>query len=308
MRPIYGALLLLVIAALFSTVIYMIGSSNILTGVPTTTTYAGVDRIHHNKQITNTPITIQVLKSTPIRTVKRGNVTVIVVVDNDPDPNGLLESGWGLSILVETSNGYILFDTGPSPSMLKHNLMELGINPKNITAVVISHLHGDHTGGLPYILKAHPGIPVYVPGKGYSYIVYEIRRYGGRPVPVYNTTSIMEGIYILKELYGPPWEESLLIISNKGPLLLVGCSHPGIIRIVREEINFTGRPPYLVIGGFHLLGYSYSECEKIAKKLIDLGVGRIAPIHCSGDTIREILDKLYPEHYLRAYTGSIIRI
>ncbi len=308
MRPIYGVILLLVIVALFSTVIYMIGSSNILTGVPTTTSYAVVDRIHHNKQITNTPITIQVLKSTRTRTVRRGNVTVIVVVDNDPDPNGIFESAWGLSILVETSNGYILFDTGPSPSMLKHNLMELGINPKNITAVVISHLHGDHTGGLPYILKIRPDIPVYVPGKDYSYISSEIRRYGGRPIPVYNTTEIMEGVYVLKELYGPPWEESLLIISDDGPVLLVGCSHPGIVKIVEEEINFTSRPPCLVIGGFHLLGYSYSECAKIVEKLVDLGVGRIAPIHCSGDVIREILAKLYPKHYLHAYTGSIIRI
>lgn len=307
MRPIYGATLLLVIVALFSTVIYLIGLSNILTGV-STTTYAGVDRMHHNKQMRNMPITIQVLKSTHPRTMKRGNVTLIVVVDNDPDPNGLLESAWGLSILVETSNGYILFDTGSSPSILKHNLMELGINPKYIVAVVISHLHGDHTGGLPYILKVHLGIPVYVPGKDSSYIASEIRRYGGRPVPVYNTTRIMKGVYVLGELYGPPWEESLLIISDKGPVLLVGCSHPGIVRMVEEEINFTSRPPCLVIGGFHLLGYSYSECEKIAEKLIDLGVGRIAPIHCSGGTIREVLDQLYPEHYLRAHTGSIIRI
>ncbi len=306
MRRIYLVVLFLLII-LFSIAIYTIGVSLVQTSISTTTTYSNTSKTH-NIQETNTSIIIQKFKPTTTTLAGRGNVTLIVVVDNDPDPNGLLESAWGLSILVETSNGYILFDTGPSPSILKHNLMELGINPEQIVAVVISHLHGDHTGGLPYILKVHPGIPVYVPGKDSSYLAPEIRRYGGRPVPVYNTTRVMEGVNVLGELYGPPWEESLLIISDKGPILLVGCSHPGIVRMVQEEINFTGRPPCLVIGGFHLLGYNYSECEKIAEKLIDLGVGKIAPIHCSGGTIKEVLDKLYPEHYLEAHTGSIIRI
>ncbi len=306
MRRIYFVVLFLLII-LFSTAIYMIEVSLVQTSISTTTTYSNTNKTH-TIQETNTSKIIQKFKPTTTKLASGGNVTLIIVVDNDPDPSGLLESAWGLSILVDTGSGYVLFDTGPSPSILKHNLMELGINPKQIVSIVISHLHGDHTGGLPYILKVHPGIPVYVPGKDSSYIVSEIRRYGGRPVLVYNTTRIMEGVYILGELYGPPWEESLLIISDKGPILLVGCSHPGIVRMVQEEINFTGRPPCLVIGGFHLLGYSYSECEGIAEKLIDLGVGKIAPIHCSGDTIKEVLDKLYPEHYLEAHTGSIIRI
>ncbi len=306
MRTIY-LIVLFVLIILFSIAIYMIEVSLVQTNISTTTTYSNTSKTHIIQEA-NTTIIVQTFKPATTTTMSGGNVTLIVVVDNDPDPSGLLESAWGLSILIETSNGYILFDTGPSPAILKHNLMELGINPEQIVAVVISHLHGDHTGGLPCILKAHPDIPVYVPGKDSSYLAPEIRRYGGRPVPVYNTTRIIEGVYVLGELYGPPWEESLLIISDKGPILLVGCSHPGIVRIVQEEINFTGTPPCLVIGGFHLLGYSYSECEKIAEKLIDLGVGKIAPIHCSGGTIKEVLGKLYPEHYLCAHTGSIIRI
>ncbi len=240
--------------------------------------------------------------------VRGGNVTLIVVVDNEPDPKGLLESSWGLSILVETNNGYVLFDTGPSPSILEHNLKILGVNPKRIVAVVISHLHGDHTGGLPYILEVDPGIPVYVPGKDSHLIASEIRRCGGRPVPLYNITRIMKGVYVLGELYGPPWEEALVVISDKGPILLVGCSHPGIVRIVREEIEFFGQPPLLLIGGFHLIGCTYGECERIAEELVELGVGKIAPIHCSGNTIKNIIMHEYPDHFLPAHTGTFIRV
>ncbi|NPA98105.1 MAG: MBL fold metallo-hydrolase [Crenarchaeota archaeon] len=237
-----------------------------------------------------------------------GNVTIIVVVDNDPDPSGRLESAWGLSILIETNSEKILFDTGPSPNILRHNLHTIGISPGDIDAVVISHLHGDHTGGLSYILDNNPGIPVYLPGPDARYIMPEIKSYGGRYIPVNSTVEVARGIYVLKPLYGPPWEEALVVISDKGPVLLVGCSHPGIVGFVEEEINLTGKPPILVIGGFHLIGYNFSECKRIADRLVGLGVGLIAPIHCSGDTIKHILEKAYPEHYLYAHTGSIIRI
>ncbi|NPA98023.1 MAG: MBL fold metallo-hydrolase [Crenarchaeota archaeon] len=237
-----------------------------------------------------------------------GNVTIIVVVDNDPDPSGRLESSWGLSILVETGTEKILFDTGPSPSILQHNLRTIGVSPEEIDAVVISHLHGDHTSGLLYILENNPGIPVYLPGPDARCILSEIKSYGGRPILVNSMVEVARGIYVLKPLYGPPWEEALVIMSDKGPVLLVGCSHPGIVRLVEEEINFTGKPPILVIGGFHLIGCSFSECERIANRLVSFGVGLIAPIHCSGDIIKHILSQEYPEHYLYAHTGSTIRI
>ena len=256
-------------------------------------------------QSTQTYISVTV-KTTSI--IGRGNVTIIVVVDNDPDPSGRLESSWGLSILVETGSEKILFDTGPSPSILRHNLRVIGVSPEDIDAVVISHLHGDHTGGLPYILENNPGVPVYLPGPDARYIMPEIKSYGGRPIPVNSTVEVARGIYVLKPLYGPPWEEALVVISDKGPVLLVGCSHPGIIRLVEEEVNFTGKPPVLVIGGFHLIGCSFSECKRIADRLVGLGVGLIAPIHCSGNTIKHILEREYPEHYLYAHTGSTIRI
>ena len=243
-----------------------------------------------------------------IITRKSENITLVIVVDNNPDPRGILRSAWGLSILVNTSQGLILFDTGPDPDLLKYNLLKLGINPQDIKAVVISHSHGDHTGGLPFILKNHPGIPVYIPASSLRYFEEPILKYGGIPFPVNRTTMIMSGIYILGELYGPPWEQSLVVSSGKGYILLVGCSHPGIVRITEELIEELGKPPYLIIGGFHMAGASPTECKEVVDELIGLGVEKISPIHCSGDTIRELLKDEYPSYYIQAHTGSIIKI
>ncbi len=245
--------------------------------------------------------------STTIENVSE-NVTLIIVVDNNPDSSGTLRSCWGLSILVKTKQGLILFDTGPDPALLKHNLVKLGIDPKDIKAVVISHSHGDHTSGLPFILKNHPGIPVYIPAGSSKYLEEYILKYGGVPIIVNKTTMIMNGVYVLGELYGPPWEQSLVVNSDKGYILLVGCSHPGIVRITEHLINDLGKPPYLVIGGFHMAGDPLTECKEVVEELIGLGVEKIAPIHCSGDTIRELLRREYPNHYISVHTGSIIRI
>ena len=273
------------------------GVSSMKTSTTTTTSKTIKSTITRSTSPTTT--------TTPIKT---GNITLIIVVDNNPDPKGILRSAWGLSILVNTSQGLILFDTGPDPNLLKYNLLKLGIRPQDIKAVVISHSHGDHTGGLPFILKNHPNIPVYIPAGSSKYLEEYVLKYGGVPITVNETTMIMNGIYVLGELYGPPWEQSLVVRSDKGYILLVGCSHPGIVRITEHLINDLGKPPYLIIGGFHIAGAPLTECKEIIEELINLGVEKIAPIHCSGDTIRELLEKKYPDHYLPAHTGSIIKI
>lgn len=148
---------------------------------------------------------------------------------------------------METPSSKFLFDTGPDPGVLERNLRKLGVNPKDLDFVVISHEHGDHTGGLSYIAKVKPGITVYVP-KGMRIKVPNLSI-----VEVNDTTEIAEGVVIIGWLHGPPVEQALAInVKDRGLVIITGCSHPGVVNIVVKAFRDLKLKPYLVLGGFHM--------------------------------------------------------
>ena len=92
----------------------------------------------------------------------RYDLTVTVVYDNNPYKEGL-ETAWGFSCLITGSEKTILFDTGGDGSSLLGNMEKLAIEPDSIDTVVLSHIHGDHTGGLHSFLEKNHEITVYLP-------------------------------------------------------------------------------------------------------------------------------------------------
>jgi 7,8-dihydropterin-6-yl-methyl-4-(beta-D-ribofuranosyl)aminobenzene 5'-phosphate synthase len=171
---------------------------------------------------------------------------MVVLVDNNPYRQDL-EKAWGLSAYIETSGVRLLFDTGPDPIVLEANARRLGIDLSKIDFVVISHAHGDHTGGLRLLASIKPGITVYVPPDG-SLVSY-VRSLGLKPIQVNNTVEVSRGVYVVKPLYGPPIEEALAIKTGKELIILVGCSHPGVVNIVEQAMRDIGVKPYIVLGG-----------------------------------------------------------
>jgi len=216
---------------------------------------------------------------------------------------------WGVSFLVKTPNNTFLFDTGPSAYTLLYNAEKLGLNLSNVEFIVISHSHGDHTGGLEGLSHIPRGRKVYIPsGVGYGLSSW-IENLGFEAVKVRETSVIAPGVAIIGELYGPPWEQALAIyVENKGLIILTGCSHPGVENIVEKATKELNVKPYLVIGGFHLAGASESRIRNTISKLLALGVKKICPIHCSGDGIREILANNYPEVYGDGHVGLVLKI
>jgi 7,8-dihydropterin-6-yl-methyl-4-(beta-D-ribofuranosyl)aminobenzene 5'-phosphate synthase len=84
-------------------------------------------------------------------------------------------------------------------------------------------------------------------------------------------------VYVVKPLYGPPIEEALAIKTGKGLIILVGCSHPGVVNIVEQAMRDIGVKPYIVLGGFHMGGSSPQDAQKVASQLVEMGVEKIYP-------------------------------
>jgi len=235
---------------------------------------------------------------------------IIVLVDNDCNPRkSELSCPWGISLLVVTPASTILFDTGPSPSALKRNAELLGIDLSSVRIIVLSHEHFDHIGGIPIVKELRLNITLYVP-KGMDIAALSwIKRYVSAKhiVVVNHSTVIAPGVSIIGPLYGPPYEEALAInVCGFGTVLLTGCSHPGITSFVKYAKDFLKKNVTMVIGGFHLIGYSASYVDTVVAKLIREGVRFIAPLHCSGPIIRKLLSAKYPSHYVELYVGSEI--
>lgn len=266
----------------------------LLTAVVATGILLGAARYATLPTTTTTSTTESTLESTiaPTRSNVSAEVKVIVLVDNEGYVKGL-RTAWGLAMYVETPYARFLFDTGPDPTTLKYNADKLGVNLSNVDFVIISHCHGDHVGGLPLVARLKPGVKVYVPQ--HSGLQNYVRGLGLTPVLVNETTEVAPGVWVLKPLYGPPWEEGAAVATRLGLVVLVGCSHPGVDRIVEVAVHDLGaRKVYAVIGGFHLMGAPKNVIAEEMDNLASLGVVKVYPLHCSGSEVKEYLRSKYP--------------
>jgi len=217
-------------------------------------------------------------------------VKITIIYDNTVFRKDL-QADWGFSALVEQENTpKILFDTGADGKILLDNMEKLEIDPEKIGFVFISHLHGDHTGGLPGILKIKPDLKVY---KSESFS---------------DSARIMDGAWTTGPLGDSVKEQSLIVSSGQGLIIITGCAHPGIVNIVKKAKEmFPGQTVHLVLGGFHLFRASDSELKKIINDFKELGVQKIAPSHCSGDRCRELFKKEYGDNFIENGVGKLLK-
>ncbi len=200
----------------------------------------------------------------------------------------------------------ILFDTGGDGKKLLANMDKLRIALRTIDVVVVSHIHGDHTGGLSFLLTKNPHIMTYLPESFPESFFRETRKHGSKVVEISGPLKICNGVYSTGELGASPREQSLVVVTAKGLVIITGCAHPGIEKIVRTVKKNFGREIFLVLGGFHLTASSKEEIQAIIAKLKALGVHCVAPCHCTGETARKLFMKAFGAGFIDAGVGKVI--
>jgi 7,8-dihydropterin-6-yl-methyl-4-(beta-D-ribofuranosyl)aminobenzene 5'-phosphate synthase len=232
--------------------------------------------------------------------------TVTTVVDNTTAQSGL-HNVWGLSLHVEIElpgrTEAILFDTSGSAQVFRHNAMTLNMDFSNLRAIVISHFHHDHFGAIePALELVGPSdLTVYLPSH-HDTLEMTLSKVGVRRIIGDSSQLIHPSISTTGALGPKKLKEHGLVlnVANYDLVLLAGCAHPGLTRLIKAaKKTYLNRHLHAVIGGFHL---KTTEDGLIAGELFTKEkVNIISPCHCTHAkakaAIREVVgDVVYHEN------------
>jgi len=232
---------------------------------------------------------------------------VIVLYDNTARLENL-RPAWGFACLLETARQTILFDTGGDGGILLDNARKMGIDFKEIDAIFISHIHGDHTGGLDAALRRCGRVPVYLPADTSESFLERVRAHHGEPVLSERPVVVSAGVMTTGTLpAGGEGEQGLCFETASGWILITGCAHPGVVKMVTAARRILPRPVYCVIGGFHMRWHSRRKIDAAISALKRLGVICVGPCHCTGKTAEGIFAEHFGEGYLSVGAGTILR-
>ncbi len=251
----------------------------------------------------------------------------------------------GLSFWIEHNNHHILFDTGQG-FCLKHNTGILNIPLADADAIVLSHGHFDHTGGLPDALEAihdprvflHPGamMPRYIcrPSEpvraiGIPRQASEMLEENATLVLIRQPKEVCCGIFVtgsiprktdFEDSGGPfffdeacqepdtfPDDQSLYFETSAGTVVVLGCAHAGIVNTLMYILELTqGRPIHAIIGGTHLVAAGEERMCRTLDYLRGLGMQRLHTAHCTGFVAMTRLYGAFPEQYAPCPVGTIL--
>ena len=267
-----------------------------------------------------------------------GKITIIYDAFGKPSD---LERGWGYSALVEYGGKKILFDTGGQYAAFKANVDRLNIDLTQIDFVVLSHRHGDHTSGLNYVLEKNPKVIIYAPIETGSFgtpfsapqalqrkvelLPSDLEYFDGKHskasvdspwknaniTRITDTTEVAPGIFLIRTVSDVKGtlelaEVSMAIKTPKGLAVIVGCSHPGIEKILAKtsEINPN---MYTIAGGLHLVDKPDDSVKQTVVNFRDKWkLQRVAAGHCTGHFAQVEIAKIFSDQQDHSGLGEVI--
>ena len=271
---------------------------------------------------------------------QKAQITVLYDAFGKPSA---MQKDWGYAALIEYDGKRILFDTGDNPVTLAQNAKAKGVDLSKLDFVVMSHRHGDHMGGMDYLLSVNPKVKIYAPKENFGVYGFSLpskfyrkadslppeqRYYDGAPPEIMKfgsawpnanfelidkTTEVAPGIHLIALVSDKPTtlelkELSLAIDTPNGIVLVVGCAHPGIDKIVDAATTINKRI-HFIAGGFHLVVAQDDVIANIVNLLRNTyQVEYIAPGHCTGEPTFVALKQAFGDQYLYAGLGTTIEL
>ncbi len=250
---------------------------------------------------TDTPEPTMAPTTEPIGT---GGLRITIVFDNTAY-NPRLRARWGFAAYLEYGDHTLLFDTGGNGFLLLDNMEKMGLDPQPIEAIVLSHIHGDHTDGLQPVLRTGIQPTVYVPASFPASFKDAVRAQTSL-VEATDPLEILPGIHSTGQLSGPPHEQGLIVETPEGMVVITGCAHPGVVKMVRRAKEVVEDEVALVVGGFHLGEKSQSQIRRIIAQFRELGVRQVCPTHCTGERAIALFAEDYGDDYIEGGVGRVI--
>ena len=270
------------------------------------------------------------------------DIRITTLVEDTALGGGLLAEH-GLSFWIEYGDKRMLFDTGQS-DILVQNAKTLGINLAETNAIVLSHGHYDHTGGLPAVLDIASKAKIYlhpaatepkfsrkvlgVKSIGMSHLAKKAvqRRHviwTATPaqifpgmsvtgqVPRINNFEDVGGAFFVDENYQKPDEilddQTLFIESARGLVVILGCAHSGVVNALDYISNLTSQSKiYAVIGGMHLLNASKERIEQTITIFREYNIQKIGFAHCTGASADRMFSDAFKNRCFSCSAGTQI--
>lgn len=236
-------------------------------------------------------------------------ITLTILDDNYRYAQGTL-TDWGFACLIEGTQETILFDTGGTASTVFANVAKTGAYLAGVDQLVISHDHDDHLAALSAILRTNTQVTVWLPYSASAATKGIVQRSGAILRQAKEETEVCQNVYLTGEMVGSAANEQALILeTSEGLVVIVGCSHPGIVSMLQRAKQQRNREILWVIGGFHLIDGQLNDLPRntilsVIDQMKSLGVKKCSATHCTGALAIRLLKEAFGTDYEPVGTGK----